>query len=364
MIKMKRGIIFGLLGAAAGILAAPTISNVNASQRDGSNVVDLYYDLCGVIDGASVSVELSGNSGSTYSPLTNSITGDFGENIDNGSRKHIVWNAGINFPETFSDTMRFRVTASEEDPIPSGMVRIPGGTNSGVDPDFGSYSLTVESFYMDVTEVTKAQWDTVFAWALSNGYGFSNRGSGKSSSHPVHTINWYDCVKWCNARSEKEGRTPCYMIGDDVYRVGQYTPECDFSINGYRLPTNDEWEFAARGGLSGNRFPWGNTISHSKANYFGSSDAVSYDSSYLLHPTYFYGEPPFTCPVGSFAPNGYGLYNMAGNVSEWCWDSTGSDRKFLGGNWNYSSGSARCGYENGDYPYVEADLLGFRTVCR
>ena len=68
----------------------------------------------------------------------------------------------------------------------------------------------VSAFYMDVNLVSYSQWQTVYNWAIAHGYTFDYAGSGKASTHPVQTIDWYDCVKWCNARSEKEGKTPAY----------------------------------------------------------------------------------------------------------------------------------------------------------
>lgn len=251
---------------------------------------------------------------------------------------------------------------------PSGMVRIPGGTESGTDPDFGAYSLTVSSFYMDRTEVTKSQWDTVYNWAISHGYSFDHAGSGKAANHPVHTVSWYDCVKWCNARSQMEGRTPCYTVSGSVYKTGQSAPDCNFSANGYRLPTNDEWEYAARGGLSGKRFPWGDTINHSRANYKANGSAYNYDTSsyttYTYHPSYDDGGDPYTSPAGSFSSNGYGLYDMAGNVWEWCDTSSGSARILRGGSWRGNANRARCGGEGSGYPAGATIGIGFRSVSR
>ncbi len=111
-----------------------------------------------------------------------------------------------------------------------------------------------------------------------------------------------------------------------------------------RLPRTREE--AARGGLSGKRFPWGDTISHSQANYY-SDASYSYDISPTrgYHPAYQNGDYPYTSPVGSFAPNGYGLYDMAGNVWEWCWDWWGDS------NYSTSPGTDPKGPSTGSYPY-------------
>jgi formylglycine-generating enzyme required for sulfatase activity len=247
------------------------------------------------------------------------------------------------------------------DPAPSGMVLIPAGTNTGTDPDFGAYSLTVAAFYMDATEVTKAKWDEVYTWALAHGYTFAHAGSGKAANHPVQTVSWYDCVKWCNARSEKEGKTPCYNLS---------TWACNFAANGYRLPTNTEWEYAARGGLSSKRFPWGDIIDHTRANYHaywsGGAPYFAYDQGYQGYDTrYATGGEPYTSPAGAFAASGYGLYDMAGNVWEWCNDSSGLSRYVRGGSWNSRANYARCGYSNSWYgPGSAFSTYGFRTVCR
>ena len=245
------------------------------------------------------------------------------------------------------------------DPFPpEGMVLIPAGVNGGTDPAYGPYSLAVSGLYMDQTEVTQAQWDEVYSWAVTNGYSFDNAGSGKSPDHPVQMVNWYDSVKWCNARSEKAGRRPCYDLSDW---------SCDFTADGFRLPTGVEWEYAARGGLADRRFPWGDTISHDQANYYGYPSGYSYDLAYEGYDVrYEDGEYPYSSPAGTFPANGYGLRGMAGNVWEWCWDwnEDVGMRGGRGGSWNDDALFACCGCEAWYLPETASDCGGFRTVCR
>ena len=272
------------------------------------------------------------------------------------------------------------------------MVLIPAGEfvmgdafdPEGADDELPVHTNTISAFYMDATEVTKAKWDEVYTWATNNGYSFDNAGSGKATNHSVHTVNWYDCTKWANARSEMEGLTACYTLDGEVCRTNNsVAPVCDWSANGYRLPTEAEWEKAARGGASGRRFPWSDTskISHSRANYYAGG-GYSYDDSDGVgyHPDYDEGGLPYTSPVGSFAPNGYGLYDMAGNLWEWCWDwygntyyasspgadprgpASGSGRVGRGGCWNYSAYFCRVAVRFSFSPGIEFDFLGFRLV--
>lgn len=185
--------------------------------------------------------------------------------------------------------------------------------------------------------MTKAFWDEVYSWAIAHGYTFGGKEWAMATNHPVSKVCWYDAVKWCNARSEKEGRIPAYYTSSEqttVYRSDKGTslPYMTDLQNdwvkwhgGYRLPTEAEWEYAARGGRSGQHFPWGDTIDHGEANYY-STNTYRYDLSPTRggHPKYQSGGNPEASPVGLFAANDYGLYDMAGNEFEWCWDQYGA----------------------------------------
>ncbi len=212
--------------------------------------------------------------------------------------------------------------------IPGGVFLMGDSYSEGETYELPQHAVTVSAMDIGKYEVTKTLWDQVYQWAIAHGYTFDNVGAGKAANHPVTTISWYDAVKWCNARSEKEGLTPCYYTSgalDTVYRTGTIDlPNSAVrpGAGGYRLPTEAEWEKAARAGLAGYRFPWPDIyIQHARANYF-SSVAYAYDTSPTRgnNPPYATGAFPYTSPVGSFAANGYGVYDVAGNVFELCWD--------------------------------------------
>lgn len=262
--------------------------------------------------------------------------------------------------------------------VRDGMVRISAGKAEGENPDddLSGYVLMVrEPFHMDRTEVTWKLWKEVRDWAVQRPdmpesqrenfkYDIANAGEGKGDDHPVQRVSWFECIKWCNARSEKDGLTPCYTVSGTVFRKGDGIPEWEQSATGYRLPTVQEWEYAARGGYSDRRFPWGDEITHENANYF-SVEGPEYDKSESrgINPKAKTGKAPFTCPVASFAPNGYGLYDMAGNVWEWCWANKGASRYVCGGSWDADSAGLRCGARTVcDGTNDRADFGGFRTV--
>ncbi|HZL77742.1 MAG TPA: SUMF1/EgtB/PvdO family nonheme iron enzyme [Candidatus Limnocylindrales bacterium] len=383
--KLKTFFVWLCLAMLAPLAATaqPVVSNVRVAQRAGTQLVDVYYDLASASNALTVSVAVSTNGGASYTLPATSFTGAVGNGIAPGTNQKITWNAGQDWPTNFSANVRFRVTADDQ-VAPSGMALIPAGsftmgdslndwpTNSGPSNELPLHTVYVSAFYMDKYDVTLALWQPVYNWATNHGYNFDNVGSGKAANHPAQSMTWYDAVKWCNARSQMEGRLPAYYTSaaqTTVYRTGQVDVDnswVKWNV-GYRLPTEAEWEKAARGGLSGQRFPWGNTISWSQANFYAypqmnyNTDPPGY--AYDLDPTNGYnpafndGVYPFTSPVGYFAPNGYGLYDMAGNVLQWCWDCWGY----------YSSGSQTDphGAASGSYHVLRGGCYGdYAIICR
>jgi len=252
--------------------------------------------------------------------------------------------------------------ASPVRPVPDNFVRINGGVFTMGSPaneperdnDEGpQHQVTLSGFYMEKYEVTQKEYQKIMG---------TNPSNFKGDNLPVENVSWYDAIEYCNKRSEKEGLTPTYLRNGDNVTWNR-------NANGYRLPTEAEWEYACRTGTK-TPFSTGNNITTSQANYNGNNP---YNNSAK-------GEyRRKTLPVGSFAPNGWGLYDMHGNVFEWCWDQyykytsrepqtdpigevSGDYRVNRGGGWFNTAAIIRSANRNGSSPSERNSNLGFRLV--
>ena len=240
------------------------------------------------------------------------------------------------------------------------MVRINGGTftmgSPASEPERNSnetqHQVTVSSFFMGKYEVTQAEYQAVMG---------SNPSTFTAGNFPVEKVSWYDAIEYCNRLSQMEGLTPAYTVGGTSVTWNR-------DASGYRLPTEAEWEYACRAGTT-TPFNTGNNITTSQANYNG-NDPYNNNAKGIFRAK--------TTIVGSFAANQWGLYDMHGNVHEWCWDmpsvyptanqtdpvggASGSNRVIRGGSLYNGGQYLRSAIRFSDIPSLRRSDIGFRLV--
>jgi formylglycine-generating enzyme required for sulfatase activity len=225
------------------------------------------------------------------------------------------------------------------------------GDNGGEDDEKPPHKVRLSAFYMDTREVTQKAYESLME---------KNPSKAKGPDKPVEQVDWYHAVLYCNLRSLKEGLTPCY---------DPKTLACDFTATGYRLPTEAEWEYACRAGTS-TRYSSGDDPARLKAAAWFKANA---------------NQTPH--PAGQKAPNAWSLYDMHGNVAEWCHDvyqpdyyqksesqnppgpAQGAKRVLRGGSWRTNEEGCRSAVRNHENPrFADAcfgsDSYGFRCVRR
>lgn len=289
--------------------------------------------------------------------------------------------------------------------LPGGVFQMgtPAADKAGGREERPQHPVTLSPFALAATTTTWELWKTVRAWALSRGYLFDNPGQagsgvpvawagfGDDPRQPVTRVSWYDAVRFCNALSEMSGRTPCYRLpgpgaagSRPPFRAGRadLSPaDVLWEANGYRLPTEAEWEYTCRGG-SGTAYFWGNDLNGIGAWANSAEKSAGTVYTYWAHNTAVTDGHAGSAPVGSFKPNPFGLYDMTGNVWQWCFDYhrheydaapvrnprgevTGSSRAIRGGSYKNHGmgGDLRSAYRGFAMPDERFEYYGFR-ICR
>ena len=309
---------------------------------------------------AAVDRQIVSSGGTVTEPLSPSLTGcRFGG-----------WYSDNNFTEAYGFTSPLNANIILHAKwIPEiSMVTVPGGSFLMGSSDYRDleaspvHTVTLSGFSMAKYQITQAQYRAVTGFNPSY-FVLQN----EAANCPVETITWFEAAEFCNKLSELEGFAPVYTISSRTpaagYPVTDADVTADWKANGYRLPTEAEWEYAAKGGNGMDRY----------FIYSGSDDP---DEVALYN--YGLGSSQVTGPVGQKKPNGLGLYDMSGNVWEWCWDwygeysndwetnpkgsVSGPGKALRGGSWSLSEDVIRIAYRNFYIQSITYCYIGFRVV--
>ncbi len=251
---------------------------------------------------------------------------------------------------------------------PDGFVLVKGGAFVNTNSNFYEKGAELTDFYISKYEITQKEWVEVMG---------SNPSQFKGDDLPVDTVSWYDCIEYCNKRSIREGLEPHYNIDKDTedpdniseYDDIKWVVTVNADANGYRLPTEAEWEYAAGGGQLSKSHTYSGSAEVDKVAWYWANAGDEYLSGIWNWPKIEENNNQ-TQPVGSMEPNELGLYDMSGNVREWCWDwyvdpdmESGLCRVWRGGGWLGDSQACEVSYRGKYEANGKGADQGFR-VCR
>ena len=319
-------------------LRAQTVSNVMAQQV--GNTVEITYDLS---EAATVSVQLSRDGGSTYTYTPKSVTGDI-DTVSQGGHKKMVWNLLSDATDWDIQRARFKISAVDDSQmtitvagVQFKMIKVAGGTftmgctsEQGGDCDSDekpAHQVTLSDYYIGQTEVTVGLWRAV----MGNDPSYFKKGD----NYPVEYVSWNDCQDFIRKLNSLTGKN-------------------------FSLPTEAQWEYAARGGNKSGHYKYAGSYSIGNVAWYGDNSGGA------------------THPVATKAPNELGIYDMSGNVWEWCKDwygsyssssqtnptgaSSGSNRVLRGGSWNNRARHCRVSDRNYCSPDLRYSSDGLRLV--
>ncbi len=296
-----------------------------------------------------------------------------GDNLTEEQLKALENVAGYTFVGWFIKDIKFTssrkitsdITLTAKWTVEGKFILVKGATITGKIADSNVFidgkTVTINDFYICDHEVTQSEYNAVIGRLPSD----MAIAGGDSENNPVNKVSWCDAMIYCNKRSMEEGLTPCYSIKNSTNPSdwGQVptssnnttwnTAICDFTANGYRLPTAAEWEYAARGGneLSGTQYKYAGSDTIDEVAWYNSNSSV--EGIQRTHE------------VKTKKANDLGLYDMSGNVWEWCWDANDENdnsRYYCGGSWLNTSDCCKVKFRGYSYPQNRINDVGFRIV--